>query len=155
MKRSSEGTFRASLGDVDLAMHVYKPSDRDINKKPCDYMTWVAWSLSIDNGPPSTLSAWFEVKDVDAVNVFNFRELRPAQVAGIRTAARLGIPYWLAVYWRRHRAWTISNAKRLVDEEINQGHQSVTRELLMSRYGVDATPATLSSVLKDVLLGDV
>ena len=154
MKRPSEGQFGAALRDVDVAMIVYKPPDDARNRKPCDFM---AWHHNYDF-PRST---WFEVKDVDTVDAFPFSELRPSQLQGIRDAERIGIPYWLAVYWRRHRAWTISDAVRVLGwrddipalEVRNQ--TSIPRELLMSRFGIDATPATLTSVLKSVLLGDV
>jgi hypothetical protein len=162
MKRASEGQFGAALRDSDVAGIVYKPPDDARTWKPCDYMVWVTTSdPRWDNGTLGpALSIWFEVKDVDAVNAFNFTELRPAQVAGIADAKRAGIPYWLAVYWRRHRSWTISDAAKVMDwraasSVTTRAPRSVSRELLMSRFGVDATPSTLSSVLKSVLLGDI
>jgi len=154
MKRASEGQFGAALRDCDVASVVYKPPDDARTWKPCDYMVWIAiW----DSDHSGNHSIWFEVKDVDAVDAFPFSELRPSQLAGIEDARRIGIPYWLAVYWRRHKSWTISDAARVVnwrDESITD-KTSISRELLMSRFGVDATPSTLSSVLKSVLLGDI
>ena len=154
-KRASEGEFGKALRDVDVAGIVFKPPDDGRNWKPCDYMVWVQWGEGVD-------SIWFECKDVDAVDRFPFAELRPSQLQGIRDAERVGIPYWLAVYWRRHKAWTISDAAKVMrwlEEERrppnNQNPTSIPRRLLMSRFGIDATPATLSSVLKSVLLGDV
>jgi len=147
VKRPSEGQFGAALRDVDLNAIVYKPPDDARNWKPCDFMVWLQWGEGVD---PS----WFEVKDVTSVNSFAFSELRPAQLAGIRDAERIGIPYWLAVYWRRHGAWTISDAARVVKEKEG-GAKSVSRELLMSRFGVDAEPSNLTSVLKSILLGEI
>lgn len=152
MKRTSEATFREALGDVDLRTYIYKPSDRDVNWKPCDYMVWV--SLTWER------SCWFEVKDTDAVNAFPYSELRPAQVQGIRDAERIGIPYWLAIHWRRHKAWTISDAAKVLAYKASVVTDfdiptSIDRALLMSRFGIESSPANLSSTLKDILTGDI
>jgi hypothetical protein len=145
MKGSSEDRFREALNGIDVRKVVYKPPDDARTWKPCDFMVW------------SPQSTWFEVKDVDTVNTFAFSQLRLAQVRGIGDADRIGIPYWLAVYWRRHRSWTISNATTLLWWRRNQTKPpaSVSREALMSRFGVDATPANLGSTLKSILLGEV
>jgi hypothetical protein len=157
--RASQGEFGKALRAVDLSLYVYRPEDprgRESvgNRKPCDFMTWVAGS------PPT--AQWFEVKDVDAVDRFAFAEFQPAQIAGIATARRLGIPYWVAIYWRRAKMWTISDGIRMLEwrAEVSQGRvqatpTSIPRELLMSRFGVDSTNQQLSSTLKAVLLGDV
>lgn len=164
MKRDSEGHFGAALRDCDVAGYVYKPGDRDPNMKPCDFMVWLQ-GYSQERDHAYVQSVWFEVKDLPptVVNAFPFSELRPAQVAGIRDAERIGIPYWLAIYWRRHKAWTISDATKVMrwrDEENAQlptiaQPKSIPRRLLNSRFGIDATAATLSSTLKSILLGDI
>lgn len=185
-KRRSEGEFGAALRDVDLNVYVYRPPDPKgpegiSNWKPCDFMLW----RHFPEPDAPTESHWFEVKDVDAVEAFALAELRPSQLQGIHDAARLGIPYWLAVYWRRHRTWTISDAAKLLawrdDREVVPDRvqeavdflrlhgpaaklpdamllppaTSVARSLLSSRFGVDSTPKQLSSTLKAVLLGEV
>lgn len=166
-KRSSEGDFGAALRDVDLQSVVYKPPDDARNRKPCDFMVWHREFNPACSMTPreEVVATWFEVKDVDAVDAFPFAELRPSQLAGIHDAQQIGIPYWLAVYWRRHKAWTISKAVDVVRwREIDATAsrlprdvplKSVERELLMSRFGVDSSPANLVSTLKSVLLGDV
>lgn len=145
MKRPSEGEFGTALRAIDLRLYVFKPGDDMRNWKPCDYMVW--WTSQRAN------SVWFEVKDTTAVNTFSLAELRPAQRQGIADAVRVGIPYWLAVYWRRHQAWTISDAARVLYAEPPT--KSVPRELLMSRYGVESSKTLLSSTLKSILLGEV
>jgi hypothetical protein len=159
VKRPSEAAFGEALRDVDIASIVYKPPDDARTWKPCDYMVW------IEDYSKLALPFWFEVKDVTRVDAFPFSELRPAQMLGIRDAQRVGLPYWLAVYWRKHRSWTISLAERVLawredpdyDDRVYGGvvPTSIPRELLMSRFGVDATGSTLSSVLKTILLGEI
>lgn len=166
-KRDSEAKFGAALRDVDLASFVYRPPDAPGTplQKPCD---WMVWHLGFepDWAQPRARSTWFECKDVDAVNTFNFSEVRAAQLNGIREARRLGIPYWLAIYWRRHHSWTISDAIRIFDlgswfvehegERVFVGRgKSISRALLMSRFGIESKPHELPSVLKGVLLGEV
>ena len=144
MKGTSERRFRELLTDVDLpGLIIYKPPDDARNWKPCDFMVWT----------PAPF--WFECKDTDAVNIFNLgRKLRPSQLTGIQEAVRLGIPYWIAVFWRKHHHWTISDVG-LLRMRGEDWLAPVRRELLMSRYGVDSTPANLPSTLKTILLGEV
>lgn len=157
MKRASEAAFGLALREVDrdVPTFVYRLPDPKAgggvsNWKPCDYMVW-----QLGEDPESvTPSAWFEVKDVDAVNTFNAKgELRPSQRQGIATARRLGIPYWLAIYWRRHKSWTISDAVKM-----DLGHAldgSVTRDHLQTRYGIESKPRELVSMLKMLMAGEV
>jgi hypothetical protein len=162
MKRASEGEFGKALRDCDVAGIVYKPPDDARTWKPCDFMVWVQDNIS------GAESVWFECKDVDSVERFAFSELRPSQVQGIRDAERVGIPYWLAVYWRRSQSWTISDAAKVLAWRESTAAEaadyykrdvglptSIERELLMSRFGIDSSPAMLASTLKSVLLGDI
>lgn len=158
-KLASEGQFGAALRAVDLDVVVFKPGDDMRNRKPCDFMVWYVdgGALLSDTPNRAAVSTWFEVKDVDAVETFPLAELRPSQLQGIRDAERVGIPYFLAVYWRRHRTWTISDAVKLL--AATQGlitiRKSVRRSVLASRFGIDSSPGQLSSTLKAVLLGDL
>jgi hypothetical protein len=171
MKGPSEGVFGAALREVELLSVVYKPPDDARNWKPCDFMWWGPVEHfngrvdDISEGPMLAHAVWFEVKDVaTAVESFPFAELRPSQLQGIRDAARVGIPYWLAVWWRRHKVWTISDAVRVLAWRDNtDGHRphdespppkSIPRVLLASRFGVDSTKQQLASTLKQVLLGE-
>lgn len=156
MKRESEGQFGAALRslDVELPIEVYKPPDDARNMKPCDFMVWFRRSTMAEHVEP----VWFEVKDTSSVGRFPFSEIRPSQHAGIRAAHRIGIPYYLAVYWRRDRTWTISNAHRVVewrDETPPIPAKSIPRVLLASRFGVDSSPGQLGITLRAVLLGEV
>jgi len=159
MKGVSEGNFRAALSKVDLSLVIYKPPDDARLWKPCDYMVWQP------DGAGGNEGWWFEVKDLDDkhVNTFPLSELRPSQLQGIRDAARVGIPYWIAIWWRRHRSWTVSDAHKItgwwrdeiaVNTDPIRKPKSIDRTLLMSRFGLESTQAQLSSNLKMVLLGE-
>lgn len=152
MKGPSEGKFGEALRAVDLSMVVYKPPDDARLWKPCDFMVWLAdIRVGLDGG---AVPSWFEVKDVKAVDSFPVAEIRPSQMQGIRDAARVGIPYWLAVWWRRHSSWTVSDAVKLIKAYEGQSPTSIPRTLLMSRFGLESTQAQLTSNLKMVLLGE-
>lgn len=163
-KRPSEAEFGVALRGVDLRMFVYRPADARAGSaitqaRPCDWMVWQ------DGGPAEYGEhrrvdvAWFECKDTDAAETFNLNEIRPGQRLGMVAARRIGIPYWLAVYWRRHKAWTISDALKAgmdsVEYRPNESVVSFTRTELMVRFGVDSSRANLASTLKNVLLGEV
>ena len=148
-KRASEAALGLALREVELMIYVYKPPDGvNTNLKPCDYMVWFGVNGFV-------VPAWFEAKDVDSVKAFNLKELRPSQVNGIRDASRVGLEYWVGIYWRRHRKWTISNGAKLLGWWDEGHYPSVSYELLSSRFGIDTDPRNLVSTLKDVLMGDV
>lgn len=159
MKRPSEAEFGKALRQVELQSYVYRLPDPKggegvSNWKPCDFMVWLARPLQ-----PPPVSAWFECKDTDAVARFPIADMRPSQLAGIKDAHRLGIPYWLAIWWRRDRIWTISDAVKVLDWfDLGEGEKrptSIPRTLLESRFGVDAGRNQLTSTLKSILLGEV
>lgn len=161
-KRLSEGFLGAALRQVDLPIVVWKPPDDARNWKPCDYMVWVAGSDHYYDASTPATPLWFEAKDVTAVDIFNWRDVRPSQLTGIREARRVGIRYYLAIYWRRHQHWTVSDAVRLLawaDELERENGDPVPvrfrRQDLTSTLGIDSTPGQLASVLKSILLGDV
>lgn len=154
MKGPSEGRFRELLSDVDLpGLIIYKPPDDARNWKPCDFMLW--WPGTNDMGVPgfrpTPASAWVEVKDVNVVNIFPLDELRPSQRAGIRQADEIGLPYVLAIWWRRRNGWTFSNAAAV----LGTGARTVAYTDLVSTYGIDAPAAKASSILRSVLEGEV
>lgn len=170
MKRASEGDFGKALRAVDdsVPTYVYRLPDPKAgagvsNWKPCDFMAFsLAHSIDFATDPPGSPPmklvdvAWFECKDTDAVNAFPLADIRPSQWQGVTTALRLGIPYWLAVYWRRHRSWTISDAGRIHLAHL-QGPRptSISRDHLMTRYGVQSSPRELTSYLKSILAGEL
>ena len=169
-KRPTEGELGAALRNIDgLAVEVYRPPDPKgpqgvSNWKPADYLVWVRESTDAYPGKPIVGSHWFEVKDLDGWGGFPFRELRPAQIAGIHSASRIGIPYWLCVWWRRHDEWTISDAVKVLAWREEEGHQravparlvtSIPWTLLASRFGVTSSKSQLASTLKGVITGEV
>lgn len=167
-KRATEAEFGKALRELDLRIHVYRPPDPKgpegvSNWKPADFLSWHQ-EVNPEWGTPSVKPSWFEVKDVDDLRGYPFADLRPSQIQGIHDAERIGIPYWLAIWWRRHKEWTISNAVRVLawrDEKAIRDPAGLTaitsipRELLMSRFGISTSKAQLGSTLKGVLLGEV
>lgn len=163
MKRSSEGELGIALRgmDFDPAPYVLKLPDPKTgagvsNWKPCDFLVWYP---VLDENLLWTRSAWIEAKDTDQVNTFPYADLRPAQIAGIIQANELVIPYLLAVWWRKARRWTISDAYAVL-QWFNQGigaggtitrPTSIGRELLMSRFGVDASNDNLGQTIRVIL----
>lgn len=167
-KRPSEGELGAALRNVDgLKVHVLRLPDPKSgegvsNWKPADFIVWVSYVRW--NGEPdtdATTTHWVEAKDTDAVARFPYSDIRPSQLAGIRDAERMGIPYWLAIYWRRSREWTISDAIRVLAWQRDQisgeetSVKSIPKTLLESRFGISTSKAQLSSTLKGVLSGEV
>lgn len=164
-KRQSESFLGAALREIDLATYVYKPPDQAGNWKPCDFLVWVK-TLAGGNGELEPVevvdSFWFEAKDETAIETFNWKgQMRPAQITGIRDAERLGIPYYVAIYWRKHREWTISDGVKLyratrVKPDGRAGVLAFKRRALgAGPLGIDATPGNLTSVLKAVILGEL
>lgn len=168
MPRSrSEIAFGSALRAVNdsVPTYVYRPPDIPApgTTKPCDFMAWtLAHSIDFATDPPGTAPtklvdvAWFECKQLAAgvAESFRFGLLEKSQRQGIREAMRIGIDYWLAVYWQRHGLWTISDAVRL-EATGDLDRTSLQRSLLNSRFGIDADPSQLSSVLKSLLAGEV
>lgn len=153
-KGPSEAAFGAALRglDADLPILVYKPPDDARNRKPCDFMVWFRGHDA--EWQPAVRAAWFEVKEVVALGRFNVNDLRPSQKAGIRDAGAIGIPYYVAVYWANLHSWTVSVAYKMLEHAVAEGNTSISRELLMSRFGIQSSPANLGSTLKDVLHGE-
>ena len=151
-KRNSEADVRAALTAIadDVGLFAYKPPDDARTSKPADFFAW--WP-----GGQTVESAWLEVKDTKAVGTFNWNAMMtPAQIAAIRTARELQLPYYLVVYWRTRGEWTISNARTMgADFDVFGDHgrtRPFTKVEMMSRYGVQCWPGQLSSTLKSVLL---
>jgi hypothetical protein len=167
-KRPSEAAFGAALRaiDEDVPTYVYRVPDPKMgggvtNWKPCDWMVWGLTAVPIESdGSVVKLIdvAWFETKDTPAIEAFPLADLRKSQLQGIRTARRIGIPYWLAVFWRAHKLWTISDAIRLVawlDNAPDGWPTSVSRTELQSRFGIAAQPGQLTSTLKSLVAGEI
>lgn len=123
-RKYSEGEVRQALADMDLVLYSFKPQDfpgPTQNTKPCDFMVW--WlpdaehireaGCTIHNAEP----VWIEVKETPekTVDVINIASLfTPSQIAAMRTAADLQLPYLVAIHWRRHKDWTITTGPRVL-----------------------------------------
>lgn len=165
MKRASEGLLGEALRELDLEPYVYRLPDPKTgagvsNWKPCDFMVW--WRAVAEHETPERIvvhpyvaTAWIEAKDTDQLNSFPYADLRPSQIAGMLEAGRLGIPYILAVYWRKARVWSLSDAPRVLEwfNHLGADHRptSIPRDLLMSRFGVDSEPRNLPTTIKVIL----
>ena len=132
MKGTSEARIRAALraGLADGAGLALKLPDDARNWKPADYLIWRRWG-------DRTVSCWLEVKDTDAVATWPLSDLRASQRRGILEARRLGIGYWLAVWWRRSATWTLLELTGLPAHwfadtswpKSLMGHQGTERDL--------------------------
>lgn len=155
MKRTSEAEVGAALRAIDLGddlrVWAYKPADAaGSGMKPADYLVWFlpvdqAWTTEA-----RARSTFVEVKDTDRAGLFPLSEIRPSQRLAIARCRQLGMPYWLAIWWRKRKCWTISDATAL---DLNE--KSVSLVALSSRYGVDCTKAELQSFLRMALLGEL
>lgn len=151
MKRSSEGHVGEalrSIDDDDLSVFAYKPADAPgSGMKPADFLVWY---IVLANPGALAESAFVEVKDTDRAVLFPLADIRPAQRLAIERCRILGLPYWLVIWWRKRKRWTISSATALPLEE-----RSVSIVALASRYGVDCRNDELASFLRAALLGDI
>lgn len=149
-KGSSEGLFREALNKIDFdPTFIYKPPDDARNWKPADYFLWFPVSFGAPAG-----SSWFEVKETPNLKTFSLADVRPSQWRGIETATRLGMPYFLAIRWKRDGMWTLVDAVRLAGwlyaQEVRP--KSVERVALESRFGVSSTVGQLPSMIRAALM---
>lgn len=151
MKGDSESRVRAALNEIALGGNtlVYKPPDDARNWKPADFMVW--WRDGERHG-----TAMLEVKETPNKATFPLRELRPSQLAGMRQAARVRLPYWLVIWWPRAMMWTISDAAKVlaVVDRVDP-ENSLPYAWLCSVAGMDCTSRNLAPILRSVLLGEV
>lgn len=156
-KRRSEGLLGVALRQMDLETYVYKPADAPgSGLKPADYLVWFLPDPDQFELLREYEFAFVEGKDTDAVKVFNLSEIRPSQRNAIAKAAVLGIPYWLVIYWRRRRRWTISDARRIFDTyPVSGPNRSLSFETLASTFGIDCEPHQLAITLRQVMLGEL
>jgi hypothetical protein len=103
VKGTSEARVAAAIRKVPGA-YAYKPPDDARNRKPCDYFAW--WLPQDSTGEEIAHSIWFEVKQTPNLERVSGDIVRPSQRAGIADAMRLGIPYWVVIWWSSHRLWT-------------------------------------------------
>lgn len=142
--------MRAALDDMDLDTWVYKPPDDARNWKPADFILW--WD-DPDSGELLSVAqtAMIEVKDTAALRVYNLSDIRPSQHNAMMRAQIMGIPYLVAIWWRRHKRWTISIGSRLFREE----KRSLRYLDLSSSLGLDCTQDMLASTLRSILVDGI
>ncbi len=143
---NSQDEVRRALDEIP-GLVSFKPGDRDLNWKPCDYMVW--WqNAELELAE----SAWIEVKQTRYKSKWCWMgtgdaQLRPAQIRGMQRAHDISLPYIVALYWASRRCWTLHWLRP--DFPL-----VVTFEEACSRYGVLAAPASLGLVLRGVLNGE-
>lgn len=158
MKGPSEGKVREALERLaeDMPLTWYKPPDDARNWKPADYLVWVG-PLTIE-GFTDGSSAMIEVKDNPNLATYPFSDLRPAQRGWIRVLGRVGVPYWLVIWWRRRQRWTISDAAKVIafiDDEQTAPIKSIHWMQLAGNMGVDCEPKNLAGTLGAALRGEI
>ncbi len=141
MKGQSEARVRDALKSMALKTLVYKLPDDARNWKPADFAVWWVGGAAL-----------LEVKDTDAVSLWPLRDLRDSQRVGILEAKTVDLPYWLVIWWRRHRRWTISNGVTVL---TSAGDGSRSYSWLSSVAGIDCDAGKLPETLRSVLLGEV
>ncbi len=106
-RKTSEITVGAALRSMDLRALVYKIPDDARNRKPADF-------LVVREGGRA---AFVEVKTNPNQRSFPMRAMRAEQLLAMQECYRLGIPYWLVVWWPKGEhagLYTVSNTNRLM-----------------------------------------
>lgn len=158
MKGPTEARVRQALGSIAAESDLtwWKPPDDARNWKPADFLTW--FKVPMRESACGGYSAFIEVKDNALVGSFPVKDIRPVQLSYMRQAARMRIPYVLAVWWRKRHRWTVCDAAKIVrwlDEQGEDAPRSIAYELMISRFGVDSTEAMLASMLKAAMYGEL
>jgi hypothetical protein len=158
VKGRSEARVREALERLaeDMPLVWWKPPDDARNWKPADFLVWVGPQdrESFEWGS----SAMLEVKDNPNLNTYPASDLRPTQRAWMRQAAKIGLPYFLVIWWRRRQRWTVSDAAKVVrwvDLIYDDGPTSMAWDLLAGSWGVDCTTDHLAGTIGAALRGEV
>lgn len=149
-RKYSETKVREALSAMDLDVVVYKPVDnagRAQNTKPADFMVWWHAEGIVSSG---AMSAWLEIKECPNLDSFPFSLIRPSQWAAMRDAERIELPYYLVVYWKARKLWTVTTSRRLLAAD-EAGDVSMARV----RFPLECRPAELENHLRGVLLGEI
>lgn len=155
--KSSEVKVRRALTEMDLEIEIFKPADSPhaSNLRPCDFMVWFnEGEAEIDVAKP----AWIEVKENPAATRFALSLLRPSQIAGMRRAKAIGLPYFVVVYWRIRPTWTITRGDRvldLLDLAKHRGEPSIAIANMVAIGGIECSPGQLAPMLRLALLGEL
>jgi len=158
VKGNSEALVREALtklGD-DMPLVWWKPPDDARNWKPADYLLW--FKVPDRETTCGGYSAFIEVKATTQVHVFPIKDFRPVQVAYMRRAAELGLPYLVVIQWRRSNDWTISDGRkiaRMLDAKQEEPLTSISKQTLRSLFGVDCSTAHLAGTIGAALRGEL
>ena len=136
-KGTSEARARVALKAAGL--FVYKPPDDARNWKPCDFLTWAppvrTPVVDSDTGyglrwEGDAISRWVEVKQVgSSALTMPASDLRPSQLSGVAEAMRLGIQYWLLIYWKHPKIPGKARWTCLELTQLQRGMDSWVRSL--------------------------
>ncbi len=155
MKGDSEARVRSALNEIarddTFPLTFLKLPDDARNWKPADFAVW--WWI----GMGCVGSAFVEVKQTDAVLRFSLAEIRQSQWLGLRHAVRVGMHYWLVVWWTKRKRWTISPLERLVavlPDYLADHARSVPYDQLVE-IGIDADNRQLTMMLRAAFMGEL
>ena len=142
MTTPTERSIRAALeelGDDDeMSLVVYRPSNRDFNWKPADFLVW--WKPG--------RSAAIEVKLWRRKTPLPLSELRSSQQLFSHLFHLANARYWVVIWWAGYGRWTFTEIGRL------EGQTHLSFENART-WGAEASPRDLTAILKMVLLGEV
>ena len=145
--KASEDAVRKAFDTMDLDVYAYKPPDNPgprQNWKPCDFMVWFA-----DSEPPA-MSVWIEVKDTPGVKSCATSLWRPTQIAGMRRAAEIGLPYLVVIRWSKLRVWTIGLAATVL-----RAIEDSAPGIPLAAWPIQCTPGLLPPHLRAALMGEL
>lgn len=161
-RKYSEGAVREALADMDLDLYVFKPQDMpgpSQNTKPADFLLWWPSSTQVAgemDGDPAR-SGWLEVKETPAVDVLNLPSLFTAsQVAAMRRARELNLPYLVAIHWTHHKRWTITVGWRVLVRIDGDGFPDDVRgKYKRADMPINCAPGQLAEHLRQAILGEI
>lgn len=157
MTSYSEDQVKAALARID-GLLVYKPPDDARNWRPADFLIW--WDGNVLKGAPKIPRAgMLEVKQNDRKLIWHWtgggaESLRPSQLAAVAKCNALGMPYFVAVYWKSRRYWTLHRIDQWLGIGIPYVDTPLRWEDAITRYGVGAAPVNLADTLAGLIHGD-
>lgn len=150
-RKTSEIVVGNALRSMDLRSLVFKIPDDARNRKPADFM------VGMERGR----LAFVEVKTNPNTRSFPLRAIRAEQLLAMQACHRLGIPYWLVVWWHKgdHAGWyTLSDMRRLV-QLVNEKWEAEWPHMLtfaeLSDLGDRTNGLRLASYLAAALRGEL
>lgn len=153
----AESKVREALARID-GLLTYKPPDDARNWKPADWLLW--WDANeLLGAPPITRCGMLEVKQNDRQRIWHWTQggsesLRPIQLAAVARCRTLGMPYFVAVYWKGRSYWTLHRVDRWLGIDGPTVETPISFDDAVTKYGVGTAPANLLATLSGLIRGD-